>query len=453
MFESRIAQLAVVALLFLGRTAFAQDYVLSPIGVAKIDITPTEPIRLSGYGFRREPHEGVIHPIWAKALAIGSDDIGPAVLLMVDGTCIPESVTNEVARRLAERTKVVPDKFALSYTHTHTAPMVRGGLDTLFGEAVPADHQAAIDRYTATLIDKLEHVSLAALEDRQPCHLSWAVGNVDFAANRRTPGGPVDHSLPVMFVHNANGELRAIVANYACHCTTLDNNLISGDWAGYAQIHIERAHPGAISMITIGCGADSNPDPRRTLELAEQHGRSLAAEVERVRQVEQKPIPGIVTAKRERIQLAFDTLPTREEWEARARQQDAVGYHARVQLARLDAGPLPTELGYTIQTWTFGDDLAMVFLPGEVVVDYELRLKREFDPQRIWVNAYSNDAPCYIPSRRIWEEGGYEGASAMTYYDRPTRLTADTEERIFAAIHRLLPDEFRATPAAIEDAK
>lgn len=444
MIASRIAQLAFAAFLLLESVAFAQENVLSPIGVARIDITPTEPIRLSGYGFRREPHEGVIHPIWAKALAFGRDEDGPAVLLMVDGTCIPESVTNEVAKRLAERTKVVPDKFALSYTHTHTAPMVRGGLDTLFGEAVPADHQAAIDRYTATLIDKLEQVSLAALENRQPCHLSWAVGKVDFAANRRTPDGPVDHSLPVMFVHNFKGELRAIVANYACHCTTLDNNLISGDWAGYAQIHIERAHPEAIAMITIGCGADSNPDPRRTLELAEQHGRSLAAEVERLLKADHQPILGAVSAKRERIQLAFDTLPTREEWEARAKQQDAVGYHARVQLARLDAGQsLPTELGYTIQTWTFGENLTMVFLPGEVVVDYELRLKREFDSTRIWVNAYSNDAPCYIPSRRIWEEGGYEGASAMTYYDRPTRLTADTEERIFAAIHRLLPESFR----------
>jgi hypothetical protein len=37
---------------------------------------------------------------------------------------------------------------------------------------------------------------LAALEDRKPSRFSWAIGDVDFAANRRTPGGPVDHSLP-----------------------------------------------------------------------------------------------------------------------------------------------------------------------------------------------------------------------------------------------------------------
>lgn len=452
MFRIRQVSIALAAWFFTANAAPAHGAAMSPIGVAKVDITPSEPIRLSGYGFRREPHEGVIHSIWAKALAIGGDESGPAVLLMVDGTCIPESVTGEVARRLAKSTKVVPDRFALSYTHTHTAPMVRGALDTLFGEPVPEDHQAAIDRYTAALIDKLEQVSLAALNDRRPGTLSWAVGSVDFAANRRTPGGPVDHSVPVMFVRGMQGELRAIIANYACHCTTLDDNSISGDWAGYAQIHIERAHPNAIAMITIGCGADSNPEPRRSHELAEQHGRSVAAEVERLLGAAQTPIAADIAAKRERIQLAFDTLPSREEWEARAELQDAVGYHARVQLARLDAGQkLPTELGYTIQTWTFGNDLGMVFLPGEVVVDYELRLKREFDPSRIWVNAYSNDAPCYVPSRRIWEEGGYEGASAMTYYDRPTRLAPDTEERIFQAVHRLLPESFRSKPEASLD--
>ena len=34
-------------------------------------------------------------------------------------------------------------------------------------------------------------------------------------------------------------------------------------------------------------------------------------------------------------------------------------------------------LPYTIQTLTFGDQLTMVFLAGEVVVDYALRLKKE----------------------------------------------------------------------------
>jgi len=97
-----------------------------------------------------------------------------------------------------------------------------------------------------------------------------------------------------------------------------------------------------------------------------------------------------------------------------------------------------------VQTWNFGDQFALVFLPGEVVVDYSLRLKREYDAARLWVNAYANDVPCYIPSKRVWQEGGYEGGDAMIYYDRPTRFTDATEDLIISAVHDLMPAKFLA---------
>jgi hypothetical protein len=68
----------------------------------------------------------------------------------------------------------------------------------------------------------------------------------------------------------------------------------------------------------------------------------------------------------------------------------------------LDRGePLSQTVPYPVQTWCFGDALAMVFLGGEVVVDYALRLNRECDARRLWVVAYSNDVPCYIASKRV----------------------------------------------------
>jgi hypothetical protein len=86
----------------------------------------------------------------------------------------------------------------------------------------------------------------------------------------------------------------------------------------------------------------------------------------------------------------------------------------------------------------------MVFLPGEITVDYSLRIKREFDRARMWVNGYSNDVPCYVPSRRVLDEGGYEGAGAMVYYDRPTKFAPDVEERIMKAVHEVTPKDFLA---------
>ena len=71
---------------------------------------------------------------------------------------------------------------------------------------------------------------------------------------------------------------------YACHCTTLGGefNKICAEWAGYACDEVERQSPGAIAIAIIGCGADANPEPRRNLDDAKQHGAAAAAEVDRL---------------------------------------------------------------------------------------------------------------------------------------------------------------------------
>lgn len=74
-----------------------------PVGVAKIDITPDYPVRLSGYGSRRTPHESVQQRIFAKALAFGSDADGPAVLVTVDNCGVPGAMRDEVVRQLRRR--------------------------------------------------------------------------------------------------------------------------------------------------------------------------------------------------------------------------------------------------------------------------------------------------------------------------------------------------------------
>lgn len=62
-----------------------------------------------------------------------------------------------------------------------------------------------------------------------------------------------------------------------------------------------------------------------------------------------------------------------------------------MNLLRLDKGEsLPRSLPYGITTWSFGESLSMVFLPGEVVVDYSHRLKRELDKSKLWITAYAN---------------------------------------------------------------
>ena len=77
-----------------------------------------------------------------------------------------------------------------------------------------------------------------------------------------------------------------------------------------------------------------------------------------------------------------------------------------------------------------------MFLAGEVCVDYSLRLKEALGRDSLWINAYSNDFGCYIPSERLVKEGGYGGGSEIPYFALPTTLRSGLEDVICAEVQR-----------------
>ena len=423
------------------------------VGVAAVDVTPDYPIRLRGYSGRVTESTGVVQRLWAKALMIQSPQRPAALLITLDNCLVPAALREQVAKRLQRRVGLLPDRLSITATHTHSGPILAGMSETLYCHPLPQEHREHIERYTKELIDKLEQVAIAACENPQPAHLAWARGNAAFARNRRTKGGPVDHDLPVLVVKDLAGKLRAVYLSYACHCTTLSHNRLSGDWAGYAQESIQRSFPGAIALVSVGCGADANPvrDGGPPDEIAAMHGREISVEVARLLQHKLQPLSGPLNVMFSTVDLHLAPLPSRAEWERRA-ERDAdrggtVGFHARVHLERLDRGEvIKTKVPLPIQTWRFGNSLAIVFLGGEVVVDYALRLKQELAAERVWINSYANDVPCYIPSDRVLREGGYEGGGAMTFHDWAAPFRPGLEQKIVDEVHYQLTDQYRRYP-------
>ena len=424
---------------------------LVQVGAARVDLSPRAPVRLMGYAARANSPAptNVAQRLHARALALG-DGAEACVVVTLDNCILPAGVSETIRRRLVTECGLDRDRIALTVTHTHSAPCLSGAAPNIFAQPIPAEDQAGIDAYTRFFIDSTVAAVREALVRRRPARLAWGQGRVDFARNRRTPGGPVDHAVPVLRATGADGTLVAVLTSYACHCTTLSGefNASHGDWAGVAAESIEGEHPGAVGLVAIGCGADANPSPRGTLALAEQHGRSLATEVERLIGLPLEPLQGAPTCRLEMLEIPFQPHFTRDQWRKRAEAGGIVGFHAKRWLERLDRGeaPRPT-LPYPVQTFSFSTNLGMVFLGGEVVVDYALRLKTELDPTRLWINGYANEVPGYIPSRRILKEGGYEAESSLWYYDRPQQFDPALEDRIVAEVHRQLDPAFRPPPA------
>jgi hypothetical protein len=411
-------------------------------GLAKVDITPLGAIWMSGYAARTHPSEGVLNRLWAKALALESSPRGRIVMVSTDLVGIPRDLSDDVAARVKKQYALNRSQLLINASHTHSGPIVWPNLSNL--AVLPAGEQEKLIDYRRKLADALVSVIGAAVRDLAPSTIEFGEGTAGFAINRRQafPGGPVDHRVPVLRITDQTGKIRGILFGYACHNTTLTGKFyqISGDYAGFAAEAIEQRHPGATALFMLLCAADQNPNPRSTLDLARQHGGTLAGEVEKVLAAGMTPVSGPIRTAFRLTELRFAPR-SRQDFEAELKSKvPAQVRRAGIMIKALDAGKRVDRLDYPLQAVRFGHTLTMLALGGEVTVDYGLRMRREYPGEPMITAGYSNDVMCYIPSARVLREGGYEAVDSMFYYAQAGPFAEDVEERIFAATRQLMKD-------------
>ncbi|MFO0911073.1 MAG: neutral/alkaline non-lysosomal ceramidase N-terminal domain-containing protein [Isosphaeraceae bacterium] len=419
-------------------------------GVARVSITPTQPTWMAGYGSRDHPSEGALHELWAKALVL-EDPAGKRLLLVTLDVCgIDRATSLEIREAIRAAHQLPLERICLASSHTHCGPVIGENLITMY--PMNEEQRGVVRAYTRTFVEKVKKVASSALASLTPVDVAWGNGRADFAVNRRNNKepdvpklrqanaleGPVDHDVPVLRVRGLDGRNRAIVVGYACHCTVLSFSKFCGDYAGFAQVNLEKLYPGCQAMFVAGCGADQNPLPRRTVELATTYGSQLSEAALRVVETPMWPVQGSSEARYEEIPLRLGELPTAEQLRTEAASKNfPLASRARSLLARLEHdGKLASEYPYPVQIWRFGG-LTWVLLGGEVVVDYSLRFKRNMGGSRTWVSSYCNDVMAYIPSLRVLKEGGYEGATSMIPYGLPTSWSTAVEEQVVDSVTRL----------------
>lgn len=438
-------------------------------GSARIDITPRGPVQLINVKTPEES-QAIGQRLYARALAVGAG-AEAVVLVSFDGIGVPASLSEKVAGRLREQHGLKRSQVSICATHTHWAPHLTDLLPTIYGGPLPTAQQERIDAYTRRLAKQLEVVALQALKNRSPSRLAWATGRVTFAANRRlepggqllrdtekglmvtwNPNGPVDHSLPVMTVTDAaSGELKAVHFTYACHNVALTGstaisgftNSIHGDWAGLAQEEIERRHPGSVAICTIGCGGDQRPDFCGGIAVAAKHAHDIADEVDRLLGGDWNEIAGPIETRIDRRELPLEKLQTKVELQKfAADRRKSASIAARAFLARLrlrQPVTTPRAEPFMSLAWRFGSGPVLVFLSGEVCIDYQLRIKKEFGP-RTWPIAYANATPGYIVSRRMLEGGGYEAGNSQFYYGWLRPLRPEAEDLVMQSVAEVIGD-------------
>ncbi|MCH5376194.1 MAG: neutral/alkaline non-lysosomal ceramidase N-terminal domain-containing protein [Planctomycetes bacterium] len=418
-----------------------------------VAITPTEPVWMAGYAARDKPSEGAIHDLFAKALIMEDAAGNRLVIITVDLIGITPELRGGVEAAVS-KLGIPAQSLLMNASHTHCGPELRGDRLVRFG--IDGKYAAMSHQYVRQTAAKIGRMVADTLKQLQPSRLVFSRARTGFAMNRRlptdsgyinspNPDGPVDHEVPVLQVLGADETLTAVLFGYACHATTLSFQQLCGDYPGFAQQYIEESHPGTVALFLNGCSADQNPYPRRTLELAQQHGRALANGVETALETKSKrEIHGPLRVAIDYATLKFAGPPSRQEVEAEAASSNKYErFHGQALLEQLQQhGKIETEYSsFPIQAAQFGSDLTLVAICGEVVVDYSLRLKRELagdDAPIIWVAGYSNYVFGYLPSLRVLKEGGYEGGGAMRYTVFPGPFEESVEDRVIDKVNELV---------------
>lgn len=471
----RWAQISALWVLVIATSGSAQAAEKYLVGFGKAKVTPQEPVRLSGYATREKPHEGVADPLFARAMVL-TEQTPPAqdkkegdaqqadaaaepqalVLVSIDSIAVVADMTKRVTERVLAEYGIPRSDIVICATHSHAAPHVASGLTNLYRTPLSDQEKAALERNTARIEQGILKAVADAMKSRRGANLEVGETQASFAVNRRVlkngiwsgfgvqADGPVDRRVRLLRAVTSDGQLLGAAFMYACHCTTLgpDFNRVSGDWAGLSASELERKHAGAVFVPVIGCGADANPEPRTGYPDALEHGAEMAAKIEAALKGQWKQLNASPVAHFGYAGLAPER-PTKAELEA-AKSDPNVHRRrwAESMLATWQKmGRLPETYPDPIHTWQFGKELVWVFLGGEVVVDYQMRLEQELPADQVWVAAYTDDVFAYVASERMRAEGGYEVDFSMIYYNQPGRWQSGTEDLISRRVAEILKEE------------
>jgi hypothetical protein len=438
-----------------------RDEILWRAGTARVKITPERPVALLGYGDRTGPFESVVADIHAKALALEDASGHRGVIVTADLVGFQAAVvTDDVCRQIAARTGLERHQLLFNASHSHTGPLVslnpHGHANSVAHPPLSESDREATVAYTLRLRAQLVQLVCEAVQNLQPAHLAWGRGEVGFPMNRRlprdgqvvmadNPAGSVDRQAPVLRVQTPAGKLLAVLFGCACHNTTLtgQDNVIAGDFAGFAQEQLEAKGSAAQAMFLSGCGADANPSPRGSLELARQHGATLAQEVERVLAGALLPLSAHLATAHEYVDLPLQTL-SREEIQERTAWPSAEAVMARQMLSVLEGGgKLPDHYRAPFSIWQLGQELTLVAMPAEPVAEYVSLLQDALGPAPLWVAGFNNDCFGYLPTARIVRERGHEAIGVTLWIwgesiqNQVGFFTTDVESIVLKTVCRL----------------
>ncbi len=384
------------------------------VGVAKIDITPADPVKLWGYSSRQELSTGVLDPLFAKAIVF-DDGRQQAVMVIMDaGRTFPEKNLTELKQKLQE--KYGFSAVMIAATHTHAAP----GYYPEHGNAM----------WKETTLAKIDDVVKKALSNKKPTVFKTATGLADLSYDRRVVNADgtvtmlwenfdrkfireVDQKVRALFIEGADGNPIVTLVHYACHpvMTGSKNLKVSADFPAYMAEVVEN-EIGGMCMFVQGAPGNINPylaaivtrDTINGIQAMKEEGYSLGKCVVALHR-QAKPLAN------DSLEIHYSTI--RHECGPRYSLEDE-------RIAGITRGLFLENTGTArfypeISILTLGNEIAWVGFPGEFFDDFQVSLLERSPFEHTYFMGYCNGHYSYFPTIKAAAEGGYgAGYSTLT---------------------------------------
>jgi neutral ceramidase len=371
-------------------------------GLAKVDITPSIPVKLYGYSSRKTYSEGIHDPLSLRAVVFENN--GKKILLVsTDIGSYGSDVFSVMQKSLMEKFGFKESEIFLSAIHSHSSPIV--SLSAERGDPNNIE-------YTKTLQTKLLNAVGEALKNMKPAQTGVGAGSSPVGSNRRemrpdgsitlgrNPYGPTDKEVLVMKITTTDGTPVGALYDYATHSTSLGarNMLVSGDVHGLSAQFVEKIL-GKEVIAPEFAGASGNIDPwyRVLPEFNNESGwipepvllgTLLGEEVVTVFRGIKEVKPGGV------INTGFATLecPRKkvEEGKSRPDMPQSATVPVNIAVARI------------------GEDIAFVGFNVEMLTEIGMEIKAGSPFKYTFVITHCNGSSGYLPPAELYKEGGYE---------------------------------------------
>jgi hypothetical protein len=236
-------------------------------GAAKVNITPSPDALPEGYN-------SIHDSLYARAVVIDNGATS-AVLVSIDNGFLNEAIWENVTNDIKEKIGIPVENIYLCPTHTHSAPMLRMPPST----STPDAQGNSITSGYISLIEKaLVDVVRKAKSNLQPARIGYGTGTSYHNVNRdvidpetrlwsQGPNydGVTDHTVYVVKIEAASGELIGVFINFAMHANWMYmSGVISAGLPGGVSKYIEDYYKNfynsdVVALWSMGAAGDQNP--------------------------------------------------------------------------------------------------------------------------------------------------------------------------------------------------